>query len=40
MTDYESCPVCGDPILWVETRGPSPEERYAQPCGHQIGEIL
>lgn len=32
----DECPICGTPVLSIEIRGPSPAERYAQPCGHQL----
>jgi hypothetical protein len=30
------CPVCGTPILTIVVHGPTPAERYAQPCGHRL----
>jgi hypothetical protein len=34
--DLTECPVCGTPVFSIVIRGPSPAERYAQPCGHRL----
>lgn len=35
-SDRDTCPVCGTPIRSIVVRGPTPAERYAQPCGHRL----
>jgi hypothetical protein len=34
--EYDTCPRCGRTIHSIVVRGPSPAERYAQPCGHRL----
>jgi hypothetical protein len=34
--DLTACPVCETPVFSIVIRGPSPAERYAQPCGHRL----
>jgi hypothetical protein len=36
INDAAECSVCGTPIISIVIRGPTPAERYAQPCGHRL----
>lgn len=35
MSLYQ-CPECGEPVLYIRFTGPSPADRYAEPCGHRL----
>ncbi|MFC4246504.1 hypothetical protein ACFOZ7_05770 [Natribaculum luteum] len=32
-----ACPRCGDPVMWVHSRGP--DDHRASPCGCRLGAV-